>query len=246
MNVAAFPTPAGRREPSPALKRLAALASLDVAAHAALVAAFERRRLLTRRRELAKEGAPVGEAKLILDGWAARVRDLEDGRRQILGFLLPGDLIGRCGQSRPLSVSTVVALTDLVVCPAPSDPLPPPLAEAFAVSQALQKAYLLANVTRLGRMTAEERLLDLFLELHERLDLCGLAPADGFALPVTQEGLGDAVGLTPVHVNRVLQHLRRRGDITLKGGWLTLSDPQTLARAVGRPEIRVTEGALNA
>lgn len=226
---------------SPVVRRLGALAPLDELAFTALEQAVGRSRFIGARRDLLKEGAPVTEPLLLLSGWAARVRHLADGRRQVMSLLLPGDLIGFCRHPRPLMVSTIWSLTDVAVVAAPASDRSPSLADAYAVSQALDEAYLLEQIARLGRMSAEERLVDLFLELRERLELCGLASPSGFSLPLTQEMLADATGLTPVHVNRMLQHLRQRGDIVLKSGHLVLNDPEGLACRVGRSPVRVSD-----
>ena len=228
---------------SPALVRLSRLASLDEPAVAAIEGAIAQAQPCRNRRELVAEGDPIVGAKLIVRGWAARVRMLADGRRQFLSFLLPGDLVGLCRQPRPIAASTVVALTDLVVCTAPSAAVSPALEEAYAVSHALEEAYLLAHITRLGRLTAQERIGDQMLELLERLELAGIAVNDGFDMPLTQEMLADALGLTPVHVNRMLQLARREGDLHWRNGRLTLPDRVTLADKVGRAPIRVSSVA---
>lgn len=223
----------------PAIRRLAALAPLDPPAEEALADAAIRSRMLKPGRELLAEGAPVPNPLLILSGWAARTRFLTDGRRQIMSLILPGDLIGNCRHNRPLSVSTVVALGPLTVCAAPPSSFPA-LGEAYFISHALDEAYLLAQITRLGRLSAEERLVDLMLELCDRLALCGLVSDGGFAWPLTQTALADALGLTPVHVNRTLQQLRHRGDVILRSGRLQLTDPIDLAQRVGHITARVT------
>src|SRR4029453_12642178 len=101
------------------------------------------------RSELLTEGHEIREALLIVEGWAARVRILSDGRRQFLSFLLPGDLVGLCRHERALAVSNVVAITPLKTCRAPDGDLHPSLSKAYAVSHALEEAYLLAQITRL-------------------------------------------------------------------------------------------------
>ena len=224
----------------PALMRLSRLAALDEVAVSAIDNAIAQAQPCRSRRELLSEGDPIAGPKLIVRGWAARVRMLADGRRQFLSFLLPGDLIGLCRQPRPVAVATVVALTDLSVAAAPPPTLSPRLEEAYAVSRALEEAYMLAHITRLGRLTAQERIGDQMLELLERLELAGVAIDDGFEMPLTQEMLADALGLTPVHVNRMLQLARREGDLHWRNGRLTLPDRASLADKVGRAPIQVS------
>ncbi|TCP34648.1 Crp/Fnr family transcriptional regulator [Sphingomonas sp. BK235] len=224
----------------PALQRLASLAPLDVAALDALARASNQAQTIRARRELVSEGREIAEPLLLLRGWAARVRLLPDGRRQFLSFLLPGDVIGHCPQPRPLAVATIVGLTDVLVCPAPAAEPGSALGVAYAIGDALDQAYVLAQVTRLGRLNAQERIGDLLLELHERLIANGMARGSSFDLPLTQETLADALGLTSVHVNRMVQQARRENDLQWKGGRVTLLDPPGLARKIGRTAVRVS------
>jgi CRP-like cAMP-binding protein len=205
------------------------------------MAAMKNARTAKRGRELLSEGSPIKAPLLIIEGWAARIRTFEDGRMQIVSFLLAGDLIGHCDHPRPLSVSTVMALTDLRYCEAPSPSVSPSLQAAYAVSRALEEAYLLSHIARLGRLTAEERLADLLLELLERLELCGLVEDGSYAMPLAQHTLADATGLTVVHVNRMVRQLRHQQDIVWQDGYLTINDPQSLARKLGRRPTRVTD-----
>lgn len=224
----------------PAIIRLSALAPLDPAALSALGDAMAEARVVRARRDLVSEGREITQPLLLLTGWAARVRLLPDGRRQFLSFVLPGDLIGACDHPRPLAVATITALSEVQVCPLPPAVARSPLHVAYAVSRAFDEGYLLAQVTRLGRLNAQERIADLLLELHERLTLNGMTDGNAFDLPLTQETLADALGLTSVHVNRMLQQARREGDMQWKAGHVHLTDPATLARKIGHVPVRVS------
>jgi CRP-like cAMP-binding protein len=231
-----------RTSSSPAIDRLSCLAPLSERDRAALAEAMHERSRVRPRGELLREGQAIGRPKLLLEGWAARVRMLDDGRRQFMSMLLPGDLVGSCRQARPLAVATVVALCEVQWCHAPEAEPGSGLGQAYAASAAFEEAALLAQITRLGRMTAAERICDFLLELRTRLAMAGLASDTSFDMPLTQETLADALGLTSVHVNRVVQGLRRDGDLQWKGGRVTLTDPDALAAKIGRVEIRVSEG----
>ena len=224
---------------SPALNRLSKLAPLDAPALAALTEAMARPQVLRPRRDLLVEGRDVAGPQWILNGWAARVRILPDGRRQFLNFLLPGDLVGLYHHSRPISPTTIVTLTEVTVCVPPALGSHAMLDEAYAVSHALDEAHLLAQIARLGRMNAMERIGDLMLELHERLSLSELTQGRSYELPITQETLADARGLTAVHVNRMLQAARRAGDLIWSTRSMTIPDPKQLARKVGRAAVKV-------
>ena len=221
---------------SPAMTRMAAISpSLDDAALTALRYAEQSERRIPVRRELVAEGAPVDAPILLLSGWAASVRLLADGRRQIMGFLLPGELLGSCGRPRSRALATVVALTDVTVAALPRPetlPAGSPLADAYATSRALDDLFLLNQVARLGRLDAYERLVDLLIELHDRFALAGMAIAGSFPLPLTQETLADALGLTSVHVNRMIQLMRKDGLLTWKSSTATLVDQPRLGRLV--------------
>ena len=225
---------------SPLATRLSALAPLKATELEALNAAERDQRRSPARRELVAEGEPVVGPRAMLSGWACRQRILADGRRQILSFLLPGDLIGACRQTNPLAFTAVLAITEVVTCAVPAAEPGSGLAEAYARSAALEEHQFLAQITRLGRFNAYERLADWFLETGERLAVAGLSAADHFPLPLTQELLADALGLTSVHVNRMLQALRGDGLLTSRGGTISLPDPSRLAKLVDYKPARVS------
>lgn len=225
--------------PRPALKRMASLVPLDPPAVTAVRNAIDHSQIVRMRTDLAVEGTPVSEPRLIVSGWAARVRILADGRRQFLSFLLPGDVIGFSRQARAVAPSTITALTDVGLCALPDADVSPALAEAYALTAALEEAYLLAQIVRLGRLNAQERIGDMLLEFCERLAPAGLVDHDSFDLPLTQEMMGDALGLTSVHINRMLQMARRDGVLTLRSGRVILHDREALARNVGRAPVRI-------
>jgi CRP-like cAMP-binding protein len=237
--MSALPLIATRR--SPVARRLSSLATLSPGDLAAIEAAERAAMPVRIRRDLVVEKRPITESKLIVSGWAARVRVLYDGRRQFLSFLLPGDLVGHCAQSDPVAVCSVVALTDMLVTRAPDSDGSPGLTEAYAVSRALDEAYLLAQIVRLGRYNALERIADLILELEERLSCARLTTGGRFRFPLTQETLADALGLTSVHTNRMLQSLRRTGDLILRGGEIYLPDLAALRARVGRLPVVVRQ-----
>ncbi|SDA11687.1 Crp/Fnr family transcriptional regulator [Sphingomonas sp. NFR15] len=225
----------------PALRRLAAMVELTAADRVALRGAVGRERSVKARGELLQEGKPIRERLLVLSGWAARVRILQDGRRQIINFLLPGDLIGNCSHANPLAPSTVAALTPLTVCSLPDPATSPTLCEAYALSAATETAYLMAQIVRLGRMTASERVEDLLLELMERLEITGLAREGHYAMPITQETIADALGLTSVHVNRMLQRSRQAKRLRWARGAMEIAAPAEMRRDVGRMPVRVSQ-----
>lgn len=225
----------------PVIRRLGSLAPLDGPAVTALQEAVDGAASFSARQELVREGAEIRHSLLLVQGWAARTRCLEDGRRQIIHFLLPGDFIAVATADRPIASSAVTALTDGKFCAAPDPSAFPALRAAYAVSHALDEAYLLGQIMRLGRLSAHERIQDLLLELSDRLELAGMAQDGRFSTPLTQEMLADALGLTPVHVNRTLQQARQAGELSWRNGEVALHDPREIRRKVGRLRLRVSQ-----
>jgi len=189
--------------------------------------------------ELFGEGHLVGRPKVLLSGWAARCRVMPDGRRQIFTFVVPGDAIGLCHRPEPAAQSTTVALTKTLIADASAlaeaaferGSEYEGLAAAVSVASTLDEASLLDHIVRLGRQTAYERMAHLFLELRWRLAAVGLGTEHKFPLPLTQEVLADALGLSIVHVNRTLQQLRREGLLEMRSGSVELYKPDVLIAA---------------
>lgn len=224
------------------LIRLRRLAAIGDAEAAKLHEGIRRSRAVGARRDILLEGEPIANPTIIISGWACRSRLLTDGRRQILGFLLPGDVIGMCRQPDPVAVSAVSAITPVTICDAPTPEAgrgDRGLAAAYAISAALEEAYLLNHVTRLGRQTAYERLAHLMLEFWERLGQAGIPVGNRFQMPLTQEYLGDTLGLTSVHINRTLQQLRREHMLEAANGFVTLLEPEALAAIADYKPARV-------
>jgi CRP-like cAMP-binding protein len=227
---------AHQRERRLVSERLNKLAPLDSAAFHRLgqLAGLHTHRAGT---QLVGERQPQLKPRFLVSGWAARVRSLPDGRRQILGFLLPGDALGVCHRPHPLALGTVVAVTSVDTLDARAldvgalEQDAPTLAEALHISASLHEGYLLNQIMRLGRLTAYERMCHLFLELRDRLKLVSLATDDRLPMPLTQEMLADVNGLSTVHVNRVLQQLRRESMLELRGGQVIFLDPGGMTSA---------------
>ena len=218
-------------------RRLSAFSPLndvETAAVRALSLTVERR---PARSVLMHEGERITSPRLLVSGWAACIRHLADGRRQILRLLLPGDGIGVLGALQGVAIEDVVALTHVQTVDASSlcdrwekGTLSRGLVNALRAARTADQVLTQNQIVRLGAMTATERVADLLLELHRRLITVGLASSHRFPLPVTQDVLSATVGVSPVHVNRIVQQLRREGLIELKGSTVTLLRPEALAQ----------------
>jgi CRP-like cAMP-binding protein len=162
-----------------------------------------------------------------------------DGSRQIVAFLIPGDFCDLHVTLLREMDHGIVALTPVKIAVVSQQimiDLPidrPTVGRALWRATLVDEAVLRSWVVNIGRREAFERIAHLFCELHARLTLVGLVNGGHFALPLTQEVLADATGLTPVHVNRMLQKLRTDGLITLKSGELTILDLPALQQIAG-------------
>jgi len=174
--------------------------------------------------------------RLVVAGWACRYRLLADKRRQILGFVLPGDFVGRAplpGLPSPYAVAALAELRTVSAQPlveAAANPAYAGLARAVRLTAHLDDMMLFNQLVRLGQQTARERVAHLILELHERLSWMGLAWGGRFAMPLTPSTLADALGLSVVHVSRTLQQLRNDGLLDVRGGMAALLKPEQLTR----------------
>ena len=199
-------------------------------------AARERVRHFGAREDIIREGdAPTG-VLLMLEGWACRYKYLEDGRRQIVGLLLPGDL---CDLNIFLlremdhSIATLTAAKVSEIGREAFERLlaRPRVAEALLwdalVTAAIQREW----IVNLGQRHALERTAHLLCEVFLRLRVAGRASGTSCEFPVTQAELADATGLSAVHVNRTLQELRSMRLITLAGRTLTIHDMDALMQA---------------
>jgi CRP-like cAMP-binding protein len=194
-------------------------------------------RLAKARRDLIAEGARPRAVFLIASGWACQFKTLEDGRRQIVGFLLPGDTSDLNNLIVSRMDHSVGALTDVRYLEIPGEALQRVAADHPRIARALWWQMLVnLSVQRewtinLGQRNAIERLGSLLCELAVRLRAVGLGTGETYDLPLTQADLAEATGLTPVHVNRTLQQLRASGLISLSGKVLRIPDLAALQEA---------------
>jgi CRP-like cAMP-binding protein len=182
--------------------------------------------------ELVRQGERLKEAIIIEDGWASRQRLLDDGRRQIMNFLLPGDLFDLCAFLLTKSDHTIATLTPCTISRVPASAVTklfdrhPRLGAALWMGGLQEEAILRERITSLGRRTAEERTAHLLYELWVRLSMVGERTGTSFVLPVTQTELADALGLTSVHISRTLRKLRKRGLVGIEGRKVTILRPR--------------------
>lgn len=199
---------------------------------------------------LVNQGEPRTTSYLLLDGWAAHTKILPDGSRQILSFLMPGDLIGVFAPVAPYATSNVMSLTGLRVIPFASSALldaigaSPNLGIALAWVAAREEEILAEHLVSLGRRTARERVAHLFLELWVRMRVRGLADGNPLPIPMTQAIIADAMGLSVVHVNRVLRRLASEGVLEVERRTATILDLDRLQRIAGFTEDYLLQSYL--
>jgi CRP-like cAMP-binding protein len=187
--------------------------------------------------DIVRDGDRPSDCALVLSGFVCRYKILPDGKRQILGLYIPGDMPDL--QSFPLQVpdygvgTLVRSNVGLIPHECLQDMLRnyPNLTRTFWRETLIDAAIAREWMIGLGRRSAYQRTAHLLCELHLRMMVVGLAKGDGYDLPLTQNELGDTLGLSTVHVNRVLQDLRREGLITLRGSALRIPDTRALQAA---------------
>ncbi len=189
------------------------------------------------RSDLIREGEPPRGVLLILSGWACRYKMLEDGRRQVVGFLLPGDMCDLHNVVVARMDHSIGAVTAVRYATLSNDALHRLSVEHPRVGQALWW-QMLVNVAQqrewtmnIGQRTALERIGSLLCELMLRLRAIGMTRETAFDFPLTQTDLAEATGLTSVHVNRTVQQMRASGLISLTGKVLTILDLARLQEA---------------
>jgi len=201
--------------------------------------------------QLMQQGLSGGVAYIIEDGWTFSSNLLRNGARQILDTQIPGDVAGfqslaRSSNAIDLTAMTRVVATEIrfsaVMKAASTDPH---LSAFFFWLSSIEHAIASERLAGIGRRSSIERMAHLILELSTRLRLSGLRTDAGFACPMTQYLIGDALGLTSVHVNRVLRDLRTQGLAHYHRGWISLLDVAALHEISGFDDAYLTsEDAL--
>jgi CRP-like cAMP-binding protein len=186
--------------------------------------------------EIIRAGDDSPEFYTLYSGWAFRFKMLSDGRRQILNFLLPGDLVGLQAAMFDAAQHGIEALTEVQLCLLPRRKIwslfgeMPGLAFDVAWLGSREESHVDENLTSAGRRTAIERTAALIVMLYKRAKALGLVVEETFLFPLTQQHIADALGLSLVHTNKTLARLRRLGMFTRANGSLTLTNPRVLEK----------------
>jgi CRP-like cAMP-binding protein len=189
------------------------------------------------REDILCEGDPSPSCHLVISGLACRYKILEDGSRQIMAFLVPGDLCDAEVFILREIDHHIGTLAPSLIASIPGDAMRDLLLKRSGIALALwwgtlqDESILRERIIDQGRRDAYSQIAFLIYEMFLRLRAVGVMDDQKFEWPITQTDLADATGLTPVHVNRMLQRLREEGLIAAEGKLWTVLDPAGLRKA---------------
>lgn len=212
------------------------LSELELSCLASLQSAPMR---VERGEEFVHQGETGHVAYIFQSGWGCSFKILHDGARQVITFPVPGDCVGLRSVLLRTADHSVSALTDAEVSRVPVSRMMevfkqfPHLGAAILWATSRDEAMVVEHLASIGRRTAIERTAHFFLELCDRLKLVGLAPDGVYGCPLNQYALADTLGLSAIHVNRVLRQLRERGLMTFKDHVVTIHDHKGLKTLAG-------------
>ena len=215
---------------SPLARKLSAFVALSDEDLAMLDRLHQRRRTFIAGVDLVHQGQADQTAYILAKGWVCSYKMLPNGNRQIIDFQIPGDFLGlrsvlfRTADHNIEPVTKVeaslVVVTDLLEAFANT----PRLATAVLWAASRDEAMVVEHLVGIGRRNALERTAHYLLEFGARLKLVGLGTKEGYACPLSQYMLADALGLSAVHVNRVLRQLREMELLTFQKGHVAFDD----------------------
>ncbi len=215
---------------NPLISKLERGADLTVEDRARLEAVVRHRRSVERRKDLIHQGDAPSDVHLVMEGFACRYKVLPNGRRQIMAFLIPGDFCDFHVAILGVMDHGIATLTPCTMVSIPSETIAdltmnhPRIARALWWCTLVDEAILREWLVNMGQRPADQQVAHVLCELLVRLQSVGLATDTSYDFPLTQQELGDAMGLSVVHTNRSLQTLRDAGLMVLKDGTMTIPD----------------------
>ena len=204
-----------------------------------------------RQEVIRPQGADPDCIYLLQAGWACSAVTLPGGERQLMKIHLPGDFMGVASLCLTACADSLLALTPVVVRKLPSDQFGrafadvPALAGRFYLIAQRERIALMDRLSVIGAKRATGRLAALLLELRERLDQIGQADDDEFVLRLTQDEIGDYLGLTAVHVNRTFRQLEDGNLISRRLQRIKLLNRQALVELSGYVSRSVDNSRLS-
>jgi CRP-like cAMP-binding protein len=198
-----------------------------------------RTKMVGERRDVIREGVVPTECCIVVGGMLCRYKMLSNGRRQILSFHFPGDMPDLQSLHLKTMDHSVATITESRLAFVPHDVVRrlirtrPGVADALMQHLLVDAAIYREWIANVGRRTALERVAHLLCECFVRMSELGIVKQSTFELPLTQAEIGDATGLSNVHVNRTLKELRRLGLIATNGKVHAILDWEMLRDAAG-------------
>ena len=214
----------------PFVARLRNFADLTAPDIDSLRGVIETELTVKKRRDLVLDGYEFSKLCFVKEGFAARYKLLRNGKRQIVNFVLPGDIVGLPGSFLDRAANSVIAVSDMTLQICSLEAFValcyrrPKFGLLLSWLAAQEAAYYAEHIIDVGRRTPIERLAHLLLEMHFRLAMVGCAAGAAFTLPFTQEMMSDALGLSVPHLNRMLTKLRSEGLIAVNERRVELID----------------------
>jgi CRP-like cAMP-binding protein len=222
------------KQNSPLIRKLSAFTNLSDTERSILGKFHKKRRVFTAGSDMLHEGEQHHSAYILSKGWVSSYKLLRDGTRQIVNFKIPGDFLGLRSVLLRTADHNIEPMTQVVATEFSAKELmsefekAPRLAAAILWSASCDDAIALERLISLGRRDANKRVAHFLLELGARLMNVGLGTKDGYQCPLTQYDLADALGLSAVHINRVLRKLREDGLLIFQQGEVTFLDFERL------------------
>jgi CRP-like cAMP-binding protein len=217
--------------------RLRAHSPLDDSDRQALMALPQRELVLRAHQLLARSGEAAIHAWLVVDGLVGRIAQTDDGARQIQELVVAGELANLAAMMLPPRLCAFEAVSKSRVIAIPHAALRqlaaerPVIADAFARERLLTKEILAQWLLNIGRRDAKVRVIHFLCEFAVRSRVVSQGDSADFMLPMTQEQLGEALALTPVHINRTLKSLREDGLVEISRHQVRIRDWAALAAA---------------
>jgi CRP-like cAMP-binding protein len=215
---------------TPFARKLGAFVALSTLELTLLDRLHGRRKSFPAGRDIIHEGQVKRSAYILASGWVCSYKLLPGGTRQIVDFHIPGDFIGLRSILFRTADHNIEPVTRIEASEVQGGDLleafnaAPRLAAAVLWTASRDEAMVVEHLVSIGRRDARQRMAHFLLELGARLTLVGLATREGYACPLTQYLLADALGLSAVHVNRVLRELREDGLVTFQQGHVRFLD----------------------
>lgn len=222
--------PAAKVKPAtnPLVRKMESFVALSAADRVVLEQISANPRIIPPGTDLVREGDRRDGVLLVMEGFAGRLKSRASGARQIMAYLLAGDMGDLDVALLDRADHTITTLSACKVVRIPTNIITqllqhhPQIARGLRMATLVDEATLREWLLNVGRRSSVERVAHLICELRVRLQVVGFVAENSYALPIRQQDLADTTGLSNVHANRALQEMRRRGLIELKGKRLTI------------------------